>query len=224
MADVFMSYSRADRARALAIAAAVEQDGRSLWWDERLPSGADYASVIEREIADASSVVVAWSRTARDSLWVRAEANEALDQGKLVQINLDGAKPPLPFTMLHFIDFSLWSGGREQAPWPQLRSRIDAAAADAPEAQGSGRRPDPGGVPIIVGPEPALQGFGRAAVLGWTALATAALLALCVLMVARRLITADAFGVIAVAAAVVSAVLLALCALTLLRAQRGSRR
>ena len=62
----------------------------------------------------------AWSRTARDSLWVRAEANEALDQGKLVQINLDGAKLPLPFTMLHFTDFSHWTGAREQAPWPQL--------------------------------------------------------------------------------------------------------
>ena len=31
----------------------------------QLTSGADYASVIEREIAGATSVLVAWSRTAR---------------------------------------------------------------------------------------------------------------------------------------------------------------
>lgn len=223
MADVFISYSRADRSRAEAIAAAVEQDGRSLWWDRRLASGADYADVIEREIAQARSVVVAWSRTARDSLWVRAEANEALDQGKLVQINLDGAKLPLPFTMLHFIDFSHWAGAREQAPWPQLRAHIDAAAGNAPESP-AGRRPDPGGVPILVGPEPALQGFARAAALGWVALGTAVLLALCVLLVVRRLISADSFGVIAVLALVVSAALLALCALFILRSERGSRR
>jgi hypothetical protein len=218
MADVFLSYSRADRARVQTIATAVEQDGRSLWWDGQLPSDAD------REMAGAASVVVAWSKAARDSLWVRAEASEALDQGKLVQIDLDGAKPPMPFAMLHIADFSHWTGEREQAPWPQLRTRIDAAAGEAPEAEESGWRPDPGGVPIMAGPEPALQGFERAAALGWAALATAALLALCVLVVARRLITAQTFGVIAVIATLVSAALLAACAYNLLRAQRGSRR
>lgn len=224
MADVFLSYARADRDRAAALAEAVEQDGRSLWWDRRLPAGADYADVIEREIAGAASVVVAWSKTARDSLWVRAEANEALDQGKLVQVNLDGAKLPLPFTMLHFIDFSQWTGARDQAPWPQLSGRIDAALGDAQEPEPGRRRPDPGGVPVIAGPEPALQGFERVAMLGWAALATAALLALSVLVVARRLISADAFGIIALAAAAVSVVLLGACAFILLRSVRGDRR
>lgn len=223
MADVFISYARADQSRAAAVAAAIEQDGRSSWWDRRLASGADYSGVIEREIAAAASVVVAWSQTARDSLWVRAEANEALDQGKLVQINLDGAKLPLPFTMLHFLDFGHWSGAREQAPWPQLRSRINAALGEE-AAEPGGRRPDPGGVPVMMGREPALQGFSRLAVLGWAALATSALLALSVLVVARRLISADAFGVIAIAAATVSVVLLGACAYTLLRTARGSRR
>jgi hypothetical protein len=224
MADVFISYSRADRARVETIAAAVEQDGRSSWWDRQLPSGADYASLIEREIAGATSVLVAWSRTARDSLWVKAEANEALDQGKLVQVNLDGAKPPLPFAMLHSVDLSQWSGAREHAPWPQLREQVAAAAGDAPQVESGGWRPDPGGVPIVASEEPALQGFRRVALLGWAALATAGLLALCVLMVARRLISADSFGVLAVIAVVVSAALLVTCAFTLLRVERGSRR
>jgi hypothetical protein len=207
MADVFISSSRANRDRAAAVASALEQDGRSVG-----------------EFPGAASVVVAWSRAARDSLWVRAEANEALDQGKLVQIDLDGARPPAPFAMIHSIDFSHWAGTREHAPWPQLRKRIDAACGDAPEASGGGRRPDPGGVPMMAGPEPALQGYGRVAALGWAALAIAALLALCVLVVARRLITAETFGVVAVVAALASAVLLVLCALTLWRAERGSRR
>lgn len=224
MADVFISYSRADRERAAAVATAVEQDGRSLWWDRRLASGADYALVIEREIAAAKIVLVAWSKTARDSLWVRAEANEALDQGKLVQINLDGAKPPLPFTMIHFLPFDDWSGAREQEPWPELRSRIDAAAGGGAGERAVGRRPDPGGISIFAPPEPALQGFQRVAALGWVALGVAAVVALCVLFVARRLISADAFGVIAVAAAVASTALLALCAVTMLRIERGSRR
>lgn len=224
MADVFISYARADQAKAAAVAAAVEQEGRSLWWDRRLTGGADYADAIEREIAAASNVVVAWSKTARDSLWVRAEANEALDQGKLVQINFDGAKLPLPFTMLHFLDFSRWDGAREQSPWPQLRSRIEAGLGEAAAAAPGGWRPDPGGVPVIAGQEGALQGFARVAALGWAALAAAALLAFAVLMVARRLISADAFGIIAVAAAVVSVGLLGTCAYVMLRTARGSRR
>ena len=61
-------------------------------------------------------------------------------------------------------------------------------------------------------------------VLGWAALVTAALLALSVLAVAQQLISADAFGVIAIAAAIVSVGLLAVSAYNVLRTVRGSRR
>jgi hypothetical protein len=222
MADVFLSHARADQARAAAVAAAIKEDGRSLWWE---PSGGPGApGAIEREIAAAGSVVVAWSAAARDSLWIRGEANEALDQGKLVQINLDGAKPPLPFAMLPFLRFTRWGGEREQAPWPQLRSLVDGALGQGAEVEPGRRRPDPGGVPIMAGPERALQGFGRLAVLGWAALVTAALLALSVLAVVRRSVSAEAFGVIAIACAVVSVGLLAVSAYQVLKTARGSRR
>src|SRR5688572_12618612 len=113
MADVFVSYSRKNRDRVAEVADALGQSGFSLWWDRKLRSGGDYGMVIEREIEAASGVVVAWSAHARQSLWVRAEANEALDSGKLVQISLDEARLPLPFTMLHSLDFSAWRGTRE---------------------------------------------------------------------------------------------------------------
>ncbi len=224
MADVFVSYSRADQARAAAVAAAVESDGRSLWWDRRLASGGDYASIIEREIAEAGCVVVGWSGTARESLWVRAEANEALDQGKLVQINFDGAKPPLPFNMLHWIDFRAWGGSPEQAPWPELKSEMDSQLNGAATAVPGMRRPNPGGVPVVAGPEPALQGLGRVAMLGWVALGTAIVVSMAVLMVARSLISAEAFGVISIAAAIVAALLLAATAYLFIRIERASRR
>jgi hypothetical protein len=78
-----------------------------------------------------------------------------------------------------FLRFTRWSGEREQAPWPQLRVPGRCGARARRRGGAGRRRPDPGGVPIMAGPEPALQGFGRVAVLGWAALATAALLALC---------------------------------------------
>lgn len=223
MADVFLSYGRSTVTQAGSIAAAVEQDGRSLWWDRRLAAGADYGSVIEREIAAAGCVLVAWSAAARDSLWVRAEANEALDQNKLIQLNLDGAKPPLPFNMLHFANLRGWNGARDGAPWPDVRGQVDAALAGAAAAPDT-RRPDPGGVPMHEGREPALQGFGTVAALGWIALGTAIVLALAVLMVTRGLISAEAFGWLSIVAAVVAAVLLAVTALVLIRVTAASRR
>ena len=223
MADVFVSYSRADRERVGTVSRCLEEGGRSLWWDKQLASGEDYSQVIERELDAARCVVVAWSGTARESLWVRAEANAALDQGKLVQINLDRARLPLPFTMLHFLDFSSWGGSREQAPWPHLEQEVAGQLGGEVERAG-GRRPDPGGVQVINRAEPALQGMGRVAALGWAALATAILLALCVVLVARDLISASAFGVISVLALGVSAALLCGCAWLVVRIERASRR
>jgi hypothetical protein len=225
MADLFLSYSRADRAKAAAVAGALEAGGRSLWWDRQLASGEDYARVIEREIATARCVVVGWSGTARESLWVRAEANEALDQGKLVQVNFDGAKLPLPFTMLHFVDLTGWGGGREQAPWPEVEARVSAelGEGDTDEAA-SRRRPNPGGFAPIERREPALQGLGKVAALGWAALALAVVLALSVLLVARGLISAGAFGAVSIAAALLAALLLLGSAFLLLRISAASRR
>ena len=225
MADLFLSYSRADRSRAAAVAAALEGGGRSLWWDRQLGAGQDYATVIEREIAAAKCVVVGWSATARQSLWVRAEANEALDQGKLVQLNFDGAKPPLPFTMLHFTDLAGWTGSPNAAPWPEVEAQVAAELGESSAPGGIGvRRPDPGGIALIERREPALQGFGRLAALGWAALAIAVLLALAVLLVARGLISSEAFGAISIAATALAALLLAATAFLLLRVLAASRR
>lgn len=215
MAQLFLSYSRADRAKAARVAAALEDEGRSLWWDRQLASGEDYATVIEREIEAAQCVVVAWSGTARDSLWVRAEANEALDQGKLVQINFDGAKLPLPFTMLHWLDFRHWRGSRDNPPWPQLEGRIVEVSGGArPERLGYAAPP----------PEPPLQGLGKAAAAGWAALALAVLLLLSVLLTARGLVEAEAFASISLFALVASVLLLAASAYLFARIMRASRR
>ena len=126
MADVFLSYARATEPRIAEIGGALEGSGYSLWWDKALNASDDYAMVIEAELDAAACVVVAWSAPARRSLWVRAEANEALDSGKLVQINLDGTSLPLPFNVLHFLDFSRWRGERQGLPWSEFDARVGA--------------------------------------------------------------------------------------------------
>ena len=223
MADVFLSYARPDEGRATTVADGIEAGGRSLWWDRRLAAGDDYALAIEREIDAARCVVVAWSRAAHDSLWVRAEANAALDAGKLVQMNFDGARLPLPFTMIHFLDFRTWGGTRDQAPWPDLERQVDA------RVRGEALPPpepviEAGGVEIVQRTENRLQGFGRVAILGWAGVAATLLVALCVLLAVRNMLSAAALGLISVVALAVSLALLALSAFVLGRTLQASRR
>lgn len=213
MADVFVSYSRKNRDRVGAISGGLAQGGYSLWWDERLAASDDYAMLIESEIDAASCVVVAWSASARQSLWVRAEANEALDSGKLVQVSLDQTKLPLPFTMLNWLDFSRWGGERQGSPWIDLESKVGAFV---------------GGQGVMDSPSevrgPALQGLGRTAWLGWAAILLAALIAGAAGMAATGGIAPAAFDGLALVALVLALLLLALTAFLLLRISAASRR
>ena len=200
----------------------LEQGGRSLWWDRRLASGEDYGLTIEREIDAATCVVVAWSKSARDSLWVRAEANAALDRRKLVQLSFDGANMPLPFTMLHATDLSEWSGRREESPWPYFEGEIDDLIGDV--AAGGRWRPDPGGVPFLPAPESPLAGLGRLPALGWTGLGAMIVLAVSVMMVSRDLMPIEAFEAVSVTALLLSSLLLLASIWFTLRAEVKSRR
>lgn len=212
MADVFVSYSHANRDRARALAEAVEGSGFSLWWDEKLAPGCVYAQVIEGEIAEAGCVVVAWSATARDSLWVRAEANEALDQNKLVQLTLDRSKLPLPFNALHALDFSAWGGERGLSPWPDLGARIGAMLRG--EASGA----------EIGGRERRLQGLGPVALLGGAAIVLALLIALATGAAATGALAATQFAAISLFGVAAAAILLSLVAWRTTRIFQASRR
>ncbi len=160
MADVFVSYAHSNLKRVRPICATFEQAGFSLWWDDRLRAGDDFSLVIERELGNAGCVVVVWSEAARNSLWVRAEATEALDNNKLAQVRLDGVKPPLPFTIIEMLDLSHWRGGRGDAPWPRIEMAARTLAS--------------GGAPALderVFSGPALQDMGSATTWGWVSLA-----------------------------------------------------
>ena len=213
MADVFVSYSRRDADRVRTLSGAVRESGYSVWWDEQLLPASDYAQVIERELAAAGSVLVAWSATARESLWVRAEANEALDQGKLVQVTLDGAKLPLPFTALHFLDFTRWRGERAGRPWSDLEAGLDGT-----------RRGEGEPAPTPSAREPALQGLGPVTALGWAALALAFLLALAAGAAATGALPTAYFGLFAMYGLASAAILLALVTWRTARVLQASRR
>jgi adenylate cyclase len=126
LADVFISYARADQPVAGRLAKALQAAGLDVWWDAELPAHRAYSEVIERNLEQAKAVVVLWSKTAAKSQWVRAEADYARNAGKLVQAQLDGTLPPMPFNQIQCAGLKGWRGSGSQAGWRKLHSSVIA--------------------------------------------------------------------------------------------------
>lgn len=86
MADIFVSYSRQDKALVAPLVAALEAEGWSVWWDPEITPGEEFDSLISRELERARALVVVWTPGSVDSRWVRGEARDAADRGVLVPV------------------------------------------------------------------------------------------------------------------------------------------
>lgn len=137
MANVFLSYDRADAARARSIALAVEKVGHTVWWDRHIAGGSQYSKEIEQALKRADVVVVLWSAESIDSTWVRDEAAFGRDSGHLVPVTLDGTEPPLGFRQYQTVDLRAWNG-RSQAPLRNILTAIDGVAG-GPAGHSSGQ-------------------------------------------------------------------------------------
>jgi adenylate cyclase len=131
MAEVFISYASATKAEAERVAGAIRALGYSVWRDDELPPHRTYSEVIEERLRAAKAVVVVWSKAAAASQWVRAEADLARQEGKLVQVVVDGSLPPMPFNQIQCADLTGWKG---EAGHPQWR-KVAASLAELLEAQ-----------------------------------------------------------------------------------------
>ena len=61
MPDVFISYSHPDKAQARELAAYLEAQGHTVWWDNNLKAGDDFQLEIHKELGPAHAVIVLWS-------------------------------------------------------------------------------------------------------------------------------------------------------------------
>jgi TIR domain len=77
MADVFISYAKADRTLALKLAAMLEAEGWKTWWDTSLIPGDDFRNEIMTELGRARHASI-------KSDWVRSEAGRAQADRKLI--------------------------------------------------------------------------------------------------------------------------------------------
>jgi TolB-like protein len=133
VASVFVSYAREDAAKAKAIASALEQSSFEVWFDERIHSGSEFSREIEQALRAASAVVVLWSKSSVDSPWVRDEAAEGRDSGRLVPISLDECRPPIGFRQFQTTDLSRWSGRGKPKQMADVIAAVAAKAGAPPK-------------------------------------------------------------------------------------------
>lgn len=133
MADVFVSYARGDQPLAERIAQHLIGEGFTAWWDSDLLPHESFASVIQQEIQGARAVLVIWSETAARSQWVRAEAELARAEGKLIQVVVDPCTIPLPFNQYQAADLRHWRGDSADPQWRKVLASV-AHFANSPAA------------------------------------------------------------------------------------------
>lgn len=131
MASIFLSYAREDAHQAQALAKCFERAGHSVWWDRHIHGGAEFSDEIETALRDANVIVVLWSAASVKSAWVRDEAAEGRDSGRLVPVQLDECAPPLGFRQLQAIPVTGWSGRGNP---PNKQALLAAVAARSGKA------------------------------------------------------------------------------------------
>lgn len=143
MADIFVSYARADQSRVAPLVAALKALGWSVWWDPSITPGVEFDNMIAAELDAASTVVVVWTQHSVESRWVKGEARDAADRGVLVPVRLDASRLPIDVRAIHTIDLSAWSDDPASAQFQALCAALEAKVApSAPKAPSrGGKRP-----------------------------------------------------------------------------------
>ena len=182
MSEVFISYARSTEPQARAIADALNELGYGVWRDNELPAHRSFAEVIEERLAAAKAVVVVWSAEAAKSEWVQAEADRARREHKLVQLSVDGVKPPLPFDRLQCADFTGWTGDADNPGWRKVVESVAELVGRPPKRL---RRSAAGAAPTSASIAATPAGRRRVGFWVWAAAALAFLAAGAVVFWAR---------------------------------------
>jgi TIR domain len=125
MADIFVSYSHADRIKVASLVRALEARGWTTWSDRELIPGEVWHPTIRAELQSAGCVLVCWSASSIGSALVKEEAGIALAHEKLLPVSLDKTAPPKQFGSIETLDLSRWLGSDNDPNFTLLCSGID---------------------------------------------------------------------------------------------------
>ena len=129
--DIFISYSRRDRDRVTHIATALEAEGYSVWWDRDLRAGEEFDNVIDKHIKQSKAIVVVWSQTAINSNWVKEEAEDGVEENKLVPVLIDDVTIPRGFRRIQAAELQDANENPTLSKnWPEFLDSVRNLAGD----------------------------------------------------------------------------------------------
>jgi hypothetical protein len=131
MSDIFISYKREEQAVAKKLADALEGEGWTVWWDPKLRAGEHFDDVIEKALNEAKCVIVMWSKLSVNSEYIKAEATEALEQGKLVPVKIENVNLPFRFKRVHTPSLLEWDGSRTSPDFRKFVGDITTILSDS---------------------------------------------------------------------------------------------
>jgi adenylate cyclase len=126
VADIFVSYSRTDKARVAPLVAALEAQGWSVWWDPGITPGDEFDALIGAELESAGAVVVVWTPRSVDSRWVKGEARDAADRGILVPVRFENARLPIDARAIHTTELDGWDGNSDSPAFKALCGALES--------------------------------------------------------------------------------------------------
>ncbi|HEY1753614.1 MAG TPA: toll/interleukin-1 receptor domain-containing protein [Caulobacteraceae bacterium] len=136
MARIFISYSHDDREAAQRLAAAVQDYGHEVWWDNQLVGGDDFRDVIEERLSRVDAIIVVWTKSSVAKLWVKAEAHLGLARQNLVPVRFDkDFELPDDFQHIHVEYLGDWAGAPRAPEIGKLVRRIDELKGAADRAR-----------------------------------------------------------------------------------------
>src|SRR6185437_550230 len=143
MADVFISYARADKARVAPLVAAIEAKGWSVWWDPAMSPGQEFDDQIDAELMSAKAVLVVWTPTSVASRWVRGEARDAAERGIMVPVRFGQARLPIDVRAIHTTDLDDWNENPASASAQSFLSALSAMIARSTQTAAPAKAIDP---------------------------------------------------------------------------------
>jgi len=122
MADVFTSYSRNDERVAKKVVELLQVMGFTVDWDDnfQIAVGATLTSLLDSRCNEAICVLVLWSQSAIESKWVQTEARIGMERGRLLQVTLDGTRPPLVYRDYIYGSLEKWDGTKTHQEFQRI--------------------------------------------------------------------------------------------------------
>lgn len=141
MSDLFISYKRENLQQVQPLVQALRANGVEVWWDQDIAPDAPWEATIERELAAAKAVIVAWSQVSVTSENVKAEARRARTQGKLIQVFVEKCETPLFFGERQGVDLTNWTGSASDSRFQAVLAAVRAVIAGKRPPEGVGYAP-----------------------------------------------------------------------------------